>query len=76
MVTISQRSGTNLKILVVEDEDGIRSNLVRMLRLEGFELFEASNGKAGLEIARLEMPNLILSDVMMPELDGYGLLEA
>lgn len=76
MAAIPQRSDTDLKILVVEDEDGIRSNLVRMLRLEGFELVEARNGRAGLEMARLEIPNLILSDVMMPELDGYGLLEA
>lgn len=76
MVSISHRWDTGLKILVVEDEVGIRSNLVRMLRLEGFELLEASNGRMGLEVARAEIPNLILSDVMMPELDGYELLEA
>lgn len=76
MVSISLRSDTGLKILVVEDEDGIRSNLVRMLGLEGYDVLEASNGRLGLETARLDIPDLILSDVMMPELDGYGLLEA
>ncbi len=65
-----------MKILVVEDEEGIRSNLVRMLRLEGFDVIEASNGYLGLQAAGRELPDLVLSDVMMPELDGYGLLEA
>ncbi len=65
-----------LKILVVEDEVGIRNNLVRMLRLEGFDVLEANDGRAGLALARAEIPSLVLSDVMMPELDGYGLLEA
>ncbi len=65
-----------LKILIVEDEAGIRDNLVRMLRLEGFDLLEAADGRAGLAAARMELPDLILSDVMMPVLDGYGLLEA
>ncbi len=65
-----------LKILIVEDEAGIRDNLVRMLRLEGYDLLEANDGQTGLTLARLELPDLILSDVMMPVLDGYGLLEA
>lgn len=65
-----------MKILVVEDEVGIRGNLVMLLRMEGFELVEAANGEMGLALARQEMPDLILSDVMMPELDGYGFLEA
>lgn len=65
-----------MKILVVEDEVGIRGNLVMLLRMEGFELLEAANGEMGLALARQEMPDLILSDVMMPELDGYGFLQA
>lgn len=64
-----------MKILVVEDEADIRANIVRMLQLEGFDLLEAANGLVGLEMARKHLPNLIISDVMMPELDGYGLLE-
>lgn len=65
-----------MKILVVEDEASIRANLALLLRMEGFELVEAANGVVGLALARQEMPDLILSDVMMPELDGYGFLEA
>jgi len=65
-----------LTILVVEDEKGIRQNLVTVLRLEGYKVLEAENGRLGLALAQQNLPALILSDVMMPELDGYGMLEA
>ena len=64
-----------MKILVVEDETSIRNNVVSMLRMEGFDVVDASNGRQALAVAREHLPGLILSDVMMPELDGYGLLE-
>jgi DNA-binding response OmpR family regulator len=63
-----------VKILVVEDEAPIRNNLAILLRMEGFEVLEAPNGKVGLEMATEQLPDLILSDVMMPELDGYQML--
>lgn len=65
-----------MKILIVEDEADIRENLALLLRMEGFEPLEAGNGITGLALARQYLPDLILSDVMMPELDGYGFLEA
>ena len=65
-----------MRILVVEDEADIRANVVRILRMEGFEVLEAENGRIGLDVARAHRPELVLSDLMMPELDGYGLLEA
>jgi DNA-binding response OmpR family regulator len=64
------------KILVIEDEPQMRRNLVTILRLESFEPLAAENGKVGLDLARREKPDLILCDVMMPELDGHGLLKA
>ena len=64
-----------MKILVVEDEAGIRNNLTTLLRLEGYTILDAANGRIGLEQARAHLPDLILSDVMMPELDGYSMLE-
>jgi len=64
-----------VKILVAEDEPTIRNNLVALLRMEGFDVVDASNGKTALALAREHLPGLILSDVTMPELDGYGLLE-
>ncbi|MBO1351848.1 MAG: EAL domain-containing response regulator [Hormoscilla sp. GUM202] len=62
------------KILVIEDEEFIRENLVEMLLDEKFTVLEAENGAIGVELARQERPDLILCDVMMPELDGYGVL--
>lgn len=64
------------KILVIEDEAETRNNLVLMLEMEGFKPLAAPNGHAGVEIAKLELPNVILCDVSMPRLDGYGVLEA
>ena len=64
-----------MKILVVEDDASIRNNILSLLRLEGFDVVDASNGLQALELARQHLPGLILSDVMMPQLDGYGLLE-
>lgn len=63
------------KILVVEDEMAIRMNLTLMLKGEGYEVDSAENGRTGIEHARNFAPDLIVSDVMMPELDGYGMLE-
>ena len=65
-----------MKILVIEDEPEMRRNLVTILRLEKFEPIAAENGRAGVAAARQERPDLILCDVMMPDLDGYGVLTA
>jgi DNA-binding NarL/FixJ family response regulator len=64
------------KILVIEDEAETLENLVLMLEMEGFKPFSASNGRLGVEVARRERPDVILCDVSMPELDGYGVLES
>ncbi len=64
------------RILVIEDEVAIRDNLVRFLRLEGYEVSAAGDGNDGLEQARTLRPDLILCDVMMPGRDGFGVLEA
>ena len=61
-------------ILIIEDEPEMRRNLATILRLEEFHALTAENGRAGIEIARSKSPDLILCDVMMPELDGYGVL--
>ena len=63
------------KILVIEDEAETLDNLVLMLEMEGFKAFSAPNGRAGVAVARRELPDVILCDVSMPELDGYGVLE-
>ncbi len=63
------------KILIIEDETDIRNDLMRALIISGYEVFSAENGKIGVEVAKSKRPNLIISDIMMPELDGYGVLE-
>lgn len=64
------------KILIIEDEPQMRRNMVTVLKMEGFEALAAENGRVGVELALRERPALILCDVMMPELDGYGVLAA
>ena len=64
------------KILIIEDQAPMRRNIALMLQLEGYETVTGENGRAGLEVARKEKPDLILCDVMMPRLDGYGVLQA
>jgi DNA-binding response OmpR family regulator len=63
-------------ILIVEDDDAIRSNVMRLLKLEGYDVVSATNGRLGLEQVRAVRPDLVISDVSMPEMDGFELLEA
>jgi serine/threonine-protein kinase PpkA len=63
-------------ILIVEDDDAIRSNIVRLLKLEGFETAAAPDGRQGLEQARAARPDLVISDVGMPGMNGFELLAA
>ena len=64
------------KILVIEDEPEMRRNITALLRYYDYEPIAAENGRQGIETARREKPDLILCDVMMPELDGYAVLQA
>lgn len=61
-------------ILIIEDEPEMRRNLATILRLEKFLPVSAENGRLGVDLALKELPDLVLCDVMMPELDGYGVL--
>jgi DNA-binding NarL/FixJ family response regulator len=64
------------KILVIEDQAPMRRNIALMLEMEGFEVITASNGAEGIATAKQERPDLVLCDVMMPELDGHAVLQA
>jgi len=61
-------------ILIIEDNDDIRESTAEILELAGYAVVQANNGKAGVEQAQQSKPDLILCDIMMPELDGYGVL--
>lgn len=62
------------RILVIEDNQDVRENLAEILELSNYEVLSAENGKIGVELALAEKPDLVLCDVMMPELDGFGVL--
>lgn len=64
------------KILVIEDEPTVRANIIELLEAEDFYAIEAENGFIGAMRAREHLPDLVICDVMMPELDGYGVLTA
>jgi diguanylate cyclase len=64
------------KILVIEDEPAIRTNLLKLLSIEGFQMLSAENGVRGVELAQTHQPDLIICDILMPKLDGYGVLKA
>lgn len=62
------------KILLIEDNPDVRENTNEILDLAGYDVVTAPNGKIGVEVAQKEKPDLIICDIMMPELDGYGVL--
>ncbi len=63
------------KILVVEDAQSLRKDILEMLGFEGFQAIGAENGLIGVQRAREYLPDLIICDIMMPEMDGYQVLE-
>ena len=63
-------------VLVVEDDDAIRNNVARLLKLEGYEVSVAINGTEGLERARALRPEVVVSDINMPGIDGFAMVEA
>ena len=64
------------KILVIEDEPAMRKMTAQALRFEGFDVLEAPDGKSGVMTALSSFPDLIVCDVMMPDLDGFGVIHA
>ena len=63
-------------ILVIEDQPIMRQKTVTILKMEGYEVLEAPNGTEGIRLALEDLPDLILCDIMMPEHDGYAVLQA
>jgi YesN/AraC family two-component response regulator len=68
------REETVKKILVIEDDVPTRNLFVRGLKAKGFYTISAENGRVGIQQAQEQLPDLIICDIMMPELDGYGVL--
>ena len=64
------------RVLVIEDDEGIRANILDLIDAEGFDGVGACNGKEGVIAAMLRTPDVVICDVRMPELDGYGVLRS
>lgn len=62
------------KILVIEDEASVRENLIELLAEEGYQVIGAQDGEEGVQRVWEELPDLVICDIMMPKLDGYGVL--
>lgn len=63
-------------ILVIEDNKEIRENTIELLELKGYHVVSAMNGKIGLDLAKAERPDMILCDIMMPQMNGYEVFAA
>ncbi|MBD2484545.1 MULTISPECIES: ATP-binding response regulator [Planktothrix] len=62
------------KVLIIEDEDTIRENIMELLLSEEFQVLDAAQGQLGIKLASEYQPNLILCDIIMPDIDGYTVL--
>jgi len=63
-------------ILIIEDDAALRENTAELLELSNYNVITAPNGKVGIDKAKADMPDIVVCDIMMPEVDGYGVLEA
>lgn len=62
------------KVLLIEDDVAVRENTAELIELAGYEVMTAPNGKIGVQTAKNTLPDIIICDIMMPELDGYGVI--
>lgn len=72
---LNQLHSSMVKILVIEDNRALRENTAELLELSDFQVLTASNGVQGVEQAMEHGPDLIICDIMMPEMDGFGVLQ-
>ena len=68
------QNNSNAKILVIEDEAPVRANIIELLEAENFKAIAAEDGEQGITKAQAQMPDLIICDIMMPDMDGYTVL--
>lgn len=65
----------NEKILIIDDEKDLVENIILLLKFKGYNVFSAENGKEGIKLAKLLLPDLIICDIMMPDINGYEVLK-
>ncbi len=62
------------RILTIEDDNSVRFNIIELFNGEGFETFEAKNGEIGIFLAKKVHPDFLISDILMPQVNGYEIL--
>ncbi len=72
---MNEKVGIKKRVLVVDDEPGMAHVLGIKLRLHGFEVISAANGTEGIDLARTQKPDIILLDIVMPDLSGFDVLD-
>lgn len=75
VLTDNSQHSPQSTILVIEDNDALRRSVVEVLTWEGYRVVQAPDGRQGLEILQKASPDLVICDIMMPDVDGYGVLE-
>ena len=75
MILLESHNPTGKTILVIEDEEELREEIVDVLKYEGYQTLEADNGLSGLKLAQRHLPSMIISDISMPAMDGFQVLE-
>ena len=65
-----------MRILLIEDNQSLREEIINVLELEGFDVITAENGRVGLERLKTDIPDIVLCDLMMPDMDGYATIQA
>ena len=78
LVLLAQKTDKQLmtRVLIIEDEEILRESILNILETNGFSTIEAGDGQNGVRLAKEQIPDLILCDIRMPELDGYEVLKA
>lgn len=64
------------KVLIIDDETAVLQNVGEILELEGYDVSIAGDGSEGIQLARTEPPDLVICDIAMPNVDGFGVLQA
>ena len=65
-----------MKILVIDDEPGIRCLIAHVLQIDGHQVLTAPNGISGLRLMRREQPDMVITDILMPDQDGLGIIRS
>ncbi|MGK5084634.1 response regulator [Bdellovibrionota bacterium FG-1] len=71
-----RKTGDRIRVLVIDDEEPIRTGLMRLLSLDGYDVMGAEHGARGMEVFAQTSPEVVITDIRMPTMDGIGVLKA